>query len=227
MAKTAVQPQLAQSGTWEQTFRDGTRELLRASAQWPQLEAQCPGSRRINRYYTHLFAQWRRRWEGPLLSRAKAQDTEGKSWSASLSYEVTLLTPTLFSLWWEAAEEVGEGRPRRVRQGDIWAIPQGTPIGPRVFFAPLGRGWKKTVLEAVEDQIQSRLQTGEFLFKENWSQALRQYFSEEGFFLTPEGPMLLYPADTIAPTLEGFPTFSLASLLPEEIPEPDMPQKET
>lgn len=227
MAKAVVQPRLEQAGNWEQAFRDGERELLRAKAQWPRLEEQCPGLRRINRYYVRLSVLWRKRWEGALLTRARTQGVEGRPWSVSLTYEITLLTPTLFSLWWEVKEDLNESHPHRVRHGDIWAVPQGTPVGPRELFAPLGRSWKKAVLKVVEEQIQSRLQTGEFLFRENWSQALRQYFSEEGFFLTPEGPMLLYPVDTIAPSLEGFPTFSLSSLLPLKAPESGMPQEET
>lgn len=226
MAKAAIQPQLAQSGIWEQTFRDGARELLRARAQWPQLEAQCPGLRRINRYYTHLFTQWRRRWEGPLLILAKTQGTEGSPWSVSLTYEVTLLTPTLLSLWWEAKEELGAGRPRQIRRGDIWAIPQGTPVRPSEVFAPLGRGWKTAILNRVEEQILARLQTGEFLFKEDRAKALRHYLSEDGFYLTPEGPVLFYPMETIAPALEGFPSFSLSSLLPQAAPEPPVSQEE-
>lgn len=227
MAKAVVQPRLEQAGIWEQTFRDGDRELLRAKAQWPRLEAQYPGLRRIDRYYAHLSILWRRRWEGTLLTQARTQGTGGRPWSASFTYEITLLTPALFSLWWEVKEDLNKDRPRQIRHGDIWAIPQGTPVGPQELFAPLGRSWKNAVLEAVKEQIQNRLQSGEFLFKENWPQTLRQYLSEDGFYLTSEGPVLFYPIETIAPALEGFPSFSLSSLLPQETSEPSVSQSES
>lgn len=230
MAKAVILPQLEQPGAWEQIFREEGLEILAAEANWPRLAEDSSGLRRVNRYYEHLAQQWRARWEGPLLSQAKATVQEKKQpWSASLRYEITLLTPQILSLWWEASEEVGERRPRRVRQGDIWALPQGVPILPGEFFTFLGRSWRKSILEEVDRQIREQLKTGESLFKEDWPQGIARHLSLEGFYLTEEGPCLFYPVESIAPALEGFPAFSLAALLPqgpEEEQNPSIAQAE-
>ena len=72
MKKTPTAPAPAQPGAYRQVFREGEAVLLTASARWLQLEETSPGARRVNRYYNALFDRWRRRWEGPLLERAKA-----------------------------------------------------------------------------------------------------------------------------------------------------------
>lgn len=216
MKKVTAPPRLEQPGTREQTFREKERTLLALNAKWPRLEETSSGIRRVNRYYDALARRWWKRWEGPFLAYAKEEPLSGsRPRSASLTYEVTLFTPQVLSLRWEVVEDPGEGRPRRVRQGDIWALPQGTPILPGEVFAPLGRLWRKTVLEEVGRQINARLQTGESLFREDWPQGIARYLSPEGFYLTGEGPRLFYPVEAIAPAFEGFPDFSLASLLPQ------------
>lgn len=224
MAKAVILPRLEQAGVWKQAFREDGREILTAEARWPRLAEDSPGLRRINRYYEHLFGLWRKRWEGPLLTRAGAGAREkGAPWSVSLRYEITLFTPQIFSLWWEVGENTGARKPKRVRQGDIWALPQGTPILPGELFAPLGRHWRKAVLAEVERQINARLRVGESLFMEDWPQGIARHLSPEGFYLAEEGPFLFYPMESIAPALEGFPSFSLSSLLPqpsEEGPPP-------
>lgn len=230
MAKAVVLPQLDQPGAWEQVFRDGGRELLRATAHWPKLAEDSPGLRRVNRYYDHLSRQWQKRWEGTLLPQARAMVPEGgRPWSVSLTYQITLFTPQILSLWWEVREDTGERRPKRVRQGDIWALPQGVPILPGELFSSVGKGWRKAVLAEVEKQITARLQEGESLFREDWPQRIGPALSSEGFYLTAEGPCLFYPIESIAPALESFPTFSLASLLlpgPEEEQNPPAFQAE-
>lgn len=222
MAKAVVLPQLEQPGVWEQVFREEGREILTAKAHWPRLCEGSPGLRRVSRYYDHLVKQWQKRWEGPLLTQAKAMVPEGgRPWTVSLRYEITLFTPQVLSLWWEVSEDTGERRPKRIRQGDIWALPQGVPVLPGELFAPLGKSWRKAVLAEVERQIAERLQAGESLFKEDWLQRIGPALSSEGFYLTEEGPWLFYPVESIAPALEDFPTFPLTSLLP---PEPEEEQ---
>lgn len=217
MAKAAVPPRLEQPGTWEQIFLEEGQVLLTAKAQWPRLWEGSPGLRRVSRYYDHLARQWQKRWEGPLLAQARTRVPEiGRPWTVSLTYQITLFTHQILSLWWEAREDTGERRPKRIRQGDVWLLPQGVPVLPGELFAPLGKSWRKAVLAEVERQIAERLQIGESLFREDWSQRIGPALSNEGFYLTEEGPWLFYPVEAIAPALEEFPTFPLASLLPQE-----------
>ena len=62
----------ASPGAYRQVFKEGEAVLLTVTARWPRLEGDFPGVRRVNRYYDALFQRWRRRWEGPLLERARA-----------------------------------------------------------------------------------------------------------------------------------------------------------
>ena len=211
---------LATPKTYEEVFRDGERVLLTLHARWPQLEETCPGCRRINRYYDALAQRWKARWTGPLLADAKAgAGPETPPWEAGLDFTVTLFEGALFSLYWEASEEVGLRRPRHLRQGDIWQLPQGTPLTLRELL-PRRRWWRGPILEEVRRQIGQRLQTGESLFYDGWPSLASREFSPGRAYLTPEGPVVFYPVETLAPALEGFPSFSLKALVP---PDGDLP----
>ena len=166
---------------------------------WPRLEGTSPGVKRINRYYDALADRWRRHWEREPGLRA------------GLTYQVTLLTEELFSLWWEATEDRGERRPRRVRQGDVWRLPWGEPVTLRELL-PRRRWWKGPVLDEIRRQIGSRVQAGDSLFYPDWLSLASRRFCPSRFYLTEEGPVVFYPMETIAPALEGFPSFSLRAL---------------
>ena len=108
MKKANVEPQLAQPGTYRKVFRDGETVLLTVTQRWPRLAGDSPGLRRIDRYYDALAERWRKRWEGPLLERAKAAaGPDTPPWEAALDFTVTLFQDGLFSLWLEASEDTG------------------------------------------------------------------------------------------------------------------------
>ncbi len=217
---------LAPPETYEEVFRDGERVLLTLRARWPRLEETCPGCRRINRYYDALAQRWKKRWTGPLLADAKAAaGPETAPWEAGLDFTVTLFQGEHFSLYWEVTEDVGARRPRRLRQGDIWQLPQGTPLTLRELLPPR-RWWKGPILEEVRRQIGARVQSGEALFFDAWPSLASRKFSPGRAYLTPEGPMIFYPVEALAPAMEGFPTFSLKELMPPEEPcAPDIGEK--
>lgn len=204
---------LAHPGSYRQVFKDGDAVVLTVTARWPQLEETSPGARRVNRYYNALFRHWRRRWEGPLLERAKAAaGPESPPWSAELDFFVTRLDQNILSLYLDAVETT-LGRPRRVRQGDIWRLPSGAPLSLWELLSP-GRWRRGTVLEQIRAQVGPRLQTGESIYYEAWPRLISRHFSPDRVYLTEEGPVIFYPPETIAPALEGFPTFSLSELCP-------------
>lgn len=214
MKKEGPELRLAPPKTYEEVFRDGERVLLTLRSRWPQLEESCPGCRRINRYYDALAQRWKERWTGPLLADAKAAaGPETPPWEARLDFTVTLFQGELFSLYWDVWEDVGRRRPRRLRQGDIWQLPQGTPLTLRELL-PQRRWWKGPILEEVRRQIGERLRRGEALFYDGWPSLASRKFSPGRAYLTPEGPVVFYPVEALAPALEGFPSFSLKALLP-------------
>ena len=224
MKKTPTAPAPAQPGAYRQVFREGEAVLLTASARWPQLEETSPGARRVNRYYNALFDRWRRRWEGPLLEQAKAAaGPEMPPWSASLDFTVTFFSPEVFSLYIDITEDTGK-RPRKLRLGDIWALPAGVPLGLRELL-PRRRWWRGPMMETIRAQVGERLRTGESIYYEDWPKLVSTHFSPQRAYLTEEGPAVFYPPETIAPSIEGFPTFSLAALCPAP-PPPPPPQED-
>lgn len=209
MEKELSAPCLSQPGTCQEVFQDGERVLLTVSARWLQLEGDSPGVRRINRYYQSLSEAWKRRWAGPLLERAKAAATpDSPPWEARLDLTVTLLSQELLSLRWDVVEDVGLRRPRRLRTGDTWLLPQGTPVTLRELLPPR-RLWKKGIVEEVRRQIGRRVEAGESVFYEDWHSLAARKFSPGRFYLTGDGPVVFYPVETIAPAMEGFPSFPL------------------
>ena len=213
MKKEFSIPTLEEPGNYEETFREGDSVLLTVKARWPRLEENGPGSRRINRYYAALADRWKKRWAGPLLEQAKALAGPGAPpWSASLDFTVTLFEDGFFSLYWDASEYVGGRRPRRVRQGDVWRLPEGTPVTLRELLPPR-RWWRGPILEEVRRQIGAQVNTGEAVFYEDWPSLASRKFSPGRFFLTADGPVIFYPVESIAPAMEGFPRFSLKGLM--------------
>lgn len=212
MKKETPAPRLDEAGTYEQVFRDGETVLLTVRARWPRLEEDSPGLKRVNRYYDALADRWKRRWEGPLLEQARAADgPETPPWEASLDFTVALFQDGLLSLYVDAVEHTGERRPRRVRQGDVWQVNAGVPVTLRELLPP-HRWWKGPVITEIRRQIGSRVNTGEAVFYEDWLRLASQKFSPGRFYLTREGPAVFYPIESIAPAMEGFPTFSLGLL---------------
>lgn len=229
MKKAPILPALAEPGCRERVFEADGAKLLTVRARWPRLEETCPGARRLNRYYDALADRWLKRWEGPLQAQARAAlaagDAEASAsggagsrslpWRASLDFTVTLFRDGVLSLYLDAVEEVGARRPRRVRQGDAWRLPSGVPLTLRELL-PRRRWWRGPVLEAARRQAGRQLQAGEAVFYDDWVRLLSKRFSPRRFYLTPAGPAIFYPVEAVAPAMEGFPTFSLAELLPRE-----------
>lgn len=212
MQNEPFEPRLSEAGTYEEVFRDGETVLLTARARWPRLEAESPGLKRINRYYDALADRWKQRWAGPLLESAKVEASpESAPWEVSLDFAVTLSQDGLLSFRLDAVEQTGERRPRRVRQGDVWRVPSGTPVTLRELL-PANRWWKGPVIAEIRRQIGARVQSGEAVFFEDWLRLASRKFSPGRFYLTPDGPVVFYPVESVAPAMEGFPTFSLLAL---------------
>lgn len=213
MKETPAELRLAPAGTYERVFRDGERVLLTVKAGWPVLEDSGPGPRRVNRYYEALFTRWRKRWEGPVLDRARAAaGPDTAPWEAGIDFKATRLESGLLSLFWDVREETGQRRPLRFRRGDTWRLPEGVPVTLRELLPP-GRRWKRAVLDEVRRQIGEQLDRGESLYWTEWSRLAALRFSPDRFFLTEGGPAVFYPVESIAPALEGFPTFPLTRLM--------------
>ena len=212
MKKEAAEPRLLEPGTYERTFREGPAVLLTAKARWPRLSEDCPGLRRIGRYYEELARRWQSRWEGPLLAQAQAAvGPETAPWTAEMDFQITFFQEGVLSLYIDISEDRDGPRPRRLRLGDAWALPGGEPVSLRQLL-PRERWWRGRVMEQIRKQVGTRTAAGEAIFYEEWPRLASRHFSPQRFYLTAEGPTVFYPMETIAPALEGFPTFVLEGL---------------
>lgn len=206
----------APGGEFQKEYQQGGKLVLTVRARWPRQPGEGRGARQVERYYDALADRWLRRWSGPLLAQAKEAAAGGSPpWRAELDYTVTLNAGELLSFRLDAIEDRG-GQRRQVRMGDIWRMPAGEPLSlPDVL--PRRRWWRSLVLPEVRRQIGSAVQAGEGLYYDGWESLCSQWLSPDRAYLTEEGPVIFYPMETIAPALEGFPTFSLATLLPKEV----------
>lgn len=193
------------AGHHQQVFQGEEGPMLTLRARWPQPEGEDRASRRLRRYYDRLARRWLARWTGPLLARARA--AQARDWQAGMDFTVTHCEDGLLSLYIDLTETTD--RPRTVRLGDVWEMKRGTPVAlPALLGCP--RRWKGQVLEQVERQAERRVGSGEYLYYEDWPRLCRKWFSPERCYLTAEGPVVFYPAETIAPALEGVPAFPLS-----------------
>lgn len=204
----------APGGTCRRTFREGEEIHLTFTARWPRPEGEGRGADRIRRYYDALADRWIRRWSGPLLDRAKGAAAQGDPpWSAELDYATTYEDDRYVSYRLDVTESWG-GRRRQVRLGDVWALPQGAPVHPRELL-PKAHRWRSQVLSQVREQIGGRIGSGESVYYDGWESLCARWLSPDRFLLTPEGPVVFYPMETIAPAMEGFPTFLLEGRAPD------------
>ena len=107
----------------------------------PQIRDGGRGGRRLDRYYQHLAEVWRRRWSRALywhacldLARCREQSRPFHPWQAHLEGRVLFQDQDSLSIRLDAEEVHGDGRPLRVRMGDVWSLPEGVPLPAGACF---------------------------------------------------------------------------------------------
>lgn len=211
---------------WEEEKRILTLEgepVLKYVLSWPQVEGAGLGGRWISRYYARLAQNWRRRWEREVYWRAclelAARREESKPftpWTGELTGETALLRDGVLSLRFFGCEVRGDGRPARVRWGDVWELREGAPKPLKTLFQG-ERGWKKRLWQAVCQQGEERRQAGDCFLDGDWPQKAKKTRPLRGWCLTEEGVEVSLPQCVAAPAAEGCPVFTLP--LTKEAPE--------
>lgn len=204
---------------WERENRVLTLEgepVLSYALSWPKIEDGGLGGRWISKYYAWLAHSWRRRWEREVYWRAclelAARREEARPftpWSGELTGETALLQDGVLSLRFFGAEVRGDGRPARVRWGDVWKLREGAP-------KPLGslfqgeKGWKKRLWQAILRQGEERRQAGDCFLDSDWTQKARKARPLRNWCLTGEGVEVSLPQCAASPAAEGCPVFTIA-----------------
>ena len=203
---------------WNEERRTLTLEgepVLEYTLCWPQVEGAGLGGKWISRYYAHLAQSWRRRWEREVYWQAclalAARREAAKPftpWTGELTGETALLEGGVLSLRFWGCEVRGDGRPARVRWGDVWNLREGAPKPLRSLFTG-EKGWRKRLWRTLVRQGEERRQAGDCFLDGDWARRAKKTHPFRGWCLTGEGVEVALPQCAAAPAAEGCPVFTL------------------
>ncbi len=189
--------------------------VLEYTLSWPRVEGAGLGGRWISGYYARLAQSWRRRWEREVYWAAcleLAARREGARpftpWTGELAGETALLRDGVLSLRFWGAEVRGDGRPARVRWGDVWNVREGAPKPLGSLFAG-EKGWRKGLWQALVRQGEARRQAGDCFLDGDWPQKAKKARPLRSWCLTEEGVEVSLPQCAASPAAEGCPVFTL------------------
>lgn len=204
--------------SWQEVRRTLTLEgetVLEYALSWPEVSGAGLGGRWINRYYARLARSWRERWEREVYWKACLELGERRErarpftpWQGELRGEVALLEGGLLSLRFIGWETRGDGRPNRVRWGDVWKVRSGAPCPLRALMEKK-RGWKGRLWAELVRQGEGRRAGGDLFLDPDWAKKAKAARPLEGWCLTREGIEVSLPQGTAAPAAEGCPVFTL------------------
>ncbi len=203
---------------WERVERALTLEgepVLEYALSWPRIEGAGLGGRWISRYYRRLAERWQRRWEREVywaacleLAARREEARPFTPWTGELLGETALLRDGVLSLRFSGSEVRGDGRPARVRWGDVWTVREGTPRSLRSLFAG-EKGWKGRLWQGLVSQGEERRQAGDCFLDGDWVQKAKKARPLRGWCLTEEGVEVALPQCAASPAAEGCPVFMI------------------
>ena len=106
------------------------------------------------------------------------------------------------------SEVRGDGRPARVRWGDVWQLREGTPKPLHSLFAG-EKGWKNRLWQKLVRQGEERRQAGDCFLDGDWPQKAKKARPLRGWCLTEEGVEVSLPQCAASPAAEGCPVFTV------------------
>ena len=185
--------------------------VLEYTLSWPELKGAGLGGRWINAYYAHLAKSWQRRWEREVYWKACLELAQRRqaarpftAWKGELKGEAVLNENGLLSLRFTGLEIRGDGRPNRVRWGDVWKVRQGAPCPLRELC---GRGWRERLWKELRRQGEERRQGGDCFLDRDWEKKARAAGTGKDCCLTQEGIEVSISQGAAAPAAEGCPVF--------------------
>lgn len=203
---------------WKEKHRTLTLEgepVLEYVLYWPEVAGGGLGGAWITRYYARLARSWQRRWDREVYWKACLELGQRRQnarpftpWQGELRGEVTRLEAGVLSLRFTGWETRGDGRPNRVRWGDVWNVRQGAPC-PLKQWLGKERDWKRRIWKKIVAQGERRREGGDLFLDRDWERQARASRPWEDYCLTPEGIEVSLPQGTGAPMAEGCPVFLL------------------
>ena len=206
-AAVTVRPVLS-----ELTFCADEIPLLTAEAALPCWNSR--RSRRFERYYRACAAVFANDCRFRLFPQAQALYREAletacplPQWHAQLQTVLTLQTEATVSLYTETSVTGCQNRSLS-RRADTWDLRRGLPLRLQEFFPP-HTAWRTLLLQTAAQQIGAAHAQGIARYDPDWRKQLRRRFDPRRFYLTEAGLCVFYPMCSIAPAIEGIPTFLL------------------
>ena len=209
---------------WEEERRTLTLEgepVLEYVLSWPRVEGAGLGGRWISGYYAYLAKSWRQRWRREVywaacleLAARRAAARPFTPWTGELTGETALLRDGVLSLRFRGCEVRGDGRPARVRWGDVWSVREGAPKPLRSLFAG-EKGWKARLWRELIRQGETRRQAGDCFLDRDWPKKAKKARPFRGWCLTGDGVEVSLPQCAASPAAEGCPVFCIRQS-PEE-----------
>ncbi len=197
----------------ELTFCVDELPLLTAQITLPRWEGK--RGTHFNRYYRSCAEHFQRTCRREFLPRveeayrrAREDSLTLPQWQARLCSIMTLQREHLVSLRSDTLL-IGSPQQYATRQGDTWDLRCGLPLSLPACFPP-HTPWRKRLLELACDQIRDWEAQGVARYHDNWFRQIRRAFHPHNFYLTEEGLCFFFPRASIAPAVEGFPTFCLS-----------------
>ena len=190
--------------------------VLSAQITLPQpTEEKLRVARRIRRYYhsqSRAFFRYCEQSLLPLAAReyqtALAASAPLPAFRAELNYQVTYNEGGLWSLYTQSREVTLPGQTLLTRYGDTWDLRTGYPVALSAFF-PGKTPWKRRLISWASAEIERQERAGIAQYRQGWRRLLRRHFNSRNFYLTEEGLAFFFPMYTVAPAMEGIPTFVL------------------
>lgn len=196
----------------ELTFCVDDLPVLTALITLPRREN--PRCARFNRYYRAYAETFKRSCQHELFPRAESAYYQAREhslaipqWQAQLRSTVTLQREHLISLRTDTAL-TGAPQPYCARRGDTWDLRHGFLLSLADCFPP-HTPWRKQLLAFSFHQICDWEAQGIARYHDDWQRQIHRAFHPHNFYLTEEGLCFFFPFASIAPPIEGIPTFCI------------------
>lgn len=133
-----------------------------------------------------------------------------------MDYQVTFNQNCALSLYFDQYEYVGGAHGRTNRFSYSWHIQEGKPIYFRDMFYETP-SYKDYILNRLKQQMESQLKKSDSLYYDYYYLIISEKFSENNFYLTPEGIGIYFQEYEIAPYASGILTFKIPNSDPAVI----------
>lgn len=201
----------------QRTFFCGRTPVLTYSAEYPQ--AALPNSPAAQNCINAHICQNVRAFYGYVLGELFRQAAEGfreaarsgypfNAYDAVQQYEITYNRNCHLSLSVDQYTYTGGAHGSTVRHADTWNLQTGCRLNLSDLF-PQGEDWRAFVIAQLICLADAQMQQNPGIYFENYRELIRKHFSEQNFYLTPEGLAVFFQQYEIAPYATGIVVFTI------------------